>query len=277
MELQTAKTYRSYKRIGEPFTKNGKVYTEVKIPCGRCGGVGYFSPFAHIDGGRCFECHGAGFRVKAVRLYTESEIATMERAAENRRKKAEADRERRLKEAYEKWFERNGFNSSKETYLIYGDTFSVKDFLKENGCKFSRELKWHCAAPIEMPDGCAFTKVSFDKLFSWPQGTWEPTFIGKDFVEKLAHRSIGTSEFVGEEKERLRNLSCTLTEAKFIDSLSCFSYTFNYNGNLLSWLTEKVLEFEEGAQVDLTGTVKAHKVFSGNCVTQLNRCIVKAR
>ena len=277
MELQTAKSYRNYKRIGNPFTKNGKLYTDVKVPCGRCGGTGYLSPFAHIDGGVCFECRGGKYFVKTVRLYTEEEIASMERAANRRREKAQVEREERMKAAREKWFERNGFNSEKETYLVYGNTFPIKDELKARGCKFSPELKWHCADSIETPEGCVLAKVSFDQLYDWPQNTWEPTFIGKDFVESLSTRSTGTSEFIGEEKERLRNLPCTLTEVKFINSLGCFSYTFDYNGNLLNWLTGKVLEFEEGAQVDLTGTVKTHKVFSGNCVTQLNRCVVKAR
>ena len=31
MEYYTANSYKSYKRIGEPFTKNGKLYTNAEL------------------------------------------------------------------------------------------------------------------------------------------------------------------------------------------------------------------------------------------------------
>lgn len=55
----------------------------------------------------------------------------------------------------ELWLEKNGFNTETEvTYVIWGDdTYAIKDWLKEQGCKFNPVLKWHAPEPIELPEG----------------------------------------------------------------------------------------------------------------------------
>ena len=43
-------------------------------------------------------------------------------------------------ENFKNW---NAFNDSGETWIVLGDTFSIKDELKQKGAKFNRELGWH--------------------------------------------------------------------------------------------------------------------------------------
>lgn len=39
--------------------------------CKRCGGAGYLREYAHINGGRCFNCDGASTRVDPAMSYAE--------------------------------------------------------------------------------------------------------------------------------------------------------------------------------------------------------------
>jgi len=34
--------------------------------CDRCGGVGYFRVYKHVEGGRCFKCHGKRFNILLI-------------------------------------------------------------------------------------------------------------------------------------------------------------------------------------------------------------------
>ena len=283
MEYYVADSYKDYKRIGKPFDKNGRMYTIVECSCDRCGGSGIYKWGAVINerpqyAGTCLKCMGTGKLTKEVRLYTEKEYTTMQNRKEKTRVKKEEAAATRRKEAranaQTKWYERNGFSNG-YTYLIYGNTFPIKDMLKERGCKFSKDLKWHSAEEIEVPSDCGVERVDFDSLYEWGTFLYEPKFIGEEVVEEIFQKTFTASEFVGEIKERLRNLECTLKEKKFLENYGCYCYGFDYNGNCLSWVTEKDLEFEEGDVVTLTGTVKSHKVFAGNKTTYLNRCIVK--
>lgn len=149
MNYYVADTYKNMERIGEPIKKNGKLYTVVEGACDRCGGTGVFAcrvenghPVPHpAYGGVCLKCGGTGKITKTVRLYTEGEYRSAQKAKANRKAKAEETMQARIKErkakAFTRWLERNGFNENEETYLIYGNTYPIKDKLKEAGCKFS--------------------------------------------------------------------------------------------------------------------------------------------
>lgn len=277
MEYFTAETYRNWTRVGDPFTKNGKLYTEVKEPCPRCGGAPRIAAYAHVDGGICWKCGGAGFFSKTVRLYTEKELSAQNRVKEQRAAASLKKANERNEKFKHEWPLRNGFNEDGFTYLIYGNTYPIKDRLKEEGCKFSPELKWHSPKEIEgLPNDCGQEKIAFDQLYRW--NDWykvEAEFIGAQLVEEIFQKTTSTSEFIGSVGERLRALDVILKESKYLDSYGYYIHTFLYGDNLLSWSTSKDLEFEVGDEVELTGTVKAHKIFAGNKVTYLNRCIIK--
>ena len=59
---------------------------KVQVPCGRCvNKTGYIRAFAHVEGGICFECRGAGtvgINVSTVRKWAKSDAYCTEFAAE---------------------------------------------------------------------------------------------------------------------------------------------------------------------------------------------------
>ena len=290
MKYYVADTYKNMERVGEPIKKNGKLYTVVEGACDRCGGTGVFAcrvengyPVPHpAYGGVCLKCGGTGKIAKTVRLYTEGEYNSMQKAKAKRKTEAKKTMQARINErrakAMTRWFERNGFNENEETYLIYGNTYPIKDMLKEAGCKFSQELKWHGPAAVEVPADCFVEKIHWSDVYNWNPDAldmWR-TEEGNKFLEDIfTSHTVGT--YVGEIKERLRDMPAVLEKKIECDGKFGWSimYRFNSSGAQLVWFTEKVLDLEEGDECLLTGTVKKHDIYGNVKTTYLNRCIIK--
>ena len=290
MKYFVADTYKDMERVGEPFESNGKMYTEVVGTCDRCGGSGIFA--SHVEnghvvphpayGGVCLKCGGEGKVAKVVRLYTEREYNSAQKAKERRRVKAAEAAEARAKakraKAFTTWLERNGFDTEGNTFLIYGNTYPIKDRLKAQGYKFSKELKWHGPAAVEVPEDCFVDQVHWSSIFTWNEGACDMVFTeeGCKFLEDL-FTSHCLGEYLGEIGERLRNLTVVFEGASSFDGYygETNIYRFSCNGAQLSWFTQTEKDLREGAKYILTGTVKEHKVYGNVKTTYLSRCIVK--
>lgn len=290
MNYYVADTYKNMERVGEPIKKNGKLYTVVEGTCDRCGGTGVFAcrvenghPVPHpAYGGVCLKCGGTGKITKTVRLYTEGEYRSAQKAKANRKAKAEETRQARIKErkakAFTRWLERNGFNENEETYLIYGNTYPIKDTLKAAGYKFSQELKWHGPTAVEVPEDCYVEKIHWSDVYNWNADAldmWR-TEEGNKFLEDIfSSHTLG--QYVGEIGERLRNITVIFDKVITFEGQygTAQVYRFNYEGAQLSWFTEVHKDLEEGAEYTLSGTVKEHKVYGNVKTTYLNRCIIK--
>ena len=183
----------------------------------------------------------------------------------------------------ELWLEKNGFSADGFTYCIFGDdTYSIKEHLKELGCKFSPLLKWHSSQPLDLPAGYGVICFSFDEILQWDEATQNAYFYesSKEKIEKRFKQAEGPSlsEYVGEVGERLRNLTAIFKSTRgFAGNYGWTNiHTFQVGENILVWFTAKDLDLEKGQAVDLTGTVKKHEEFREVKTTQLTRCIVKA-
>lgn len=290
MEYYVADSYKNMERIGEPIKKNGKLYTVVEGTCDRCGGTGVFAcrvenghPVPHpAYGGVCLKCGGTGKITKTVRLYTETQHAAAQRAKENRRAKAEETMQARIAErkktAFTRWLESNAFDKDGYTYLIYGNTYPIKDELKSAGCKFSQELKWHGPAAIDVPEDCFVEKIHWSNVYYWSEDMLNMlrTEKGNEFLNSIFTSHVD-GEYIGEVGERLRNMPAVLERKTECDGKYGWAilYQFNVNGAQCVWFTQKELNLEEGAECILTGTVKKQDVYRNTKTTYLNRCIVK--
>ena len=276
-----ADTYSGYQQIGEPIEKNGKQYITVKEPCPRCGGTGVLTHFYHCDHGVCFKCRGGGYFEKVVRIYTEKELARMNKAKEQKREKAEKERRaRQLKKQYE-WPVRNGFDEDGMTWIfVKGDTYAIKDTLKNAGYKFNKQLGWHGAECLnDLPDGYELFQIGFSEVYDWPfETTSEPEFIGAQVIAD-AKAKVGQGEFVGEIGERLRALDVQLMSVREYNGSFGLSYIyqFSYKGEVLVWMTTKCMDVQPDEWYVLSGTVKKHENYKGMNQTYLSRCVVKEK
>lgn len=180
------------------------------------------------------------------------------------------------------WLERNGFSKDGFTYCVFGeDTYSIKEQLKEMGCKFSPLLKWHCDKPLDLPVGYGMICFSFDDLLEWNEECKNAFFYekSKEKIEKAFKQAEGPSlsEYVGEVGERIRNITAIYKSTRGFDSRFGWTniHTFEIGNDVLVWFTQKDLDFEKGQAIDLTGTIKKHEEFRGVKTTQLSRCVLK--
>ena len=273
-----------------------KAYIEQK--CDRCGGRGLIAARVEnghiipipVDGGVCYKCNGTGTIGIWVKAYTEKEyksyVAAQEKAKERKAKAAEEKKQALMKESEENKKEKLvefGYDPENPViYMIVGNTYSIKDELKEMGCRFDRALGWYSAHPIEIPEGYFIATLPFDEAFDW--NALNKRFYIKEGVKEVAEAAQmkvmpeSKSEYIGEVKDRLRDLSVTLTGVRQMDGYygTTTIYTFEMGDNVLVWMTSTSQNIEVGEHVLLTGTVKEHSEFRGVKQTKLSRCkIVK--
>lgn len=180
------------------------------------------------------------------------------------------------------WLELNGFSVDGFTYSVFGDdTYSIKGWLKEQGCKFNPILKWHHSEPIDMPVGYGMICFGFDEILEWDEkaGTAAYKENAPELVDRRFKEAEGPSfsEYVGQVGERLRNLTAIYKSTRGFAGMYGWTniHTFQIGEDVLVWFTAKDLDLEKGQVVDLTGTVKSHEEFRGTKTTQLSRCIIK--
>lgn len=296
MEWKVAPSYK-YATIVEVNETERKALIREK--CSRCGGTGIWGSYVlngHLAGvtGVCYKCNGGKYLTKWVKAYSPIEydkyIASQERARERKatQKKAKFEElQNKSEENKTKWLVENGFEAENPTvYLVVGKTFDIKDLLKERGGRYNPALNWYFMKETEVPEGYQLAKIPFDELYDWfPQtqrATLKDTSEIKDIIEaaKLAVIPESSSQYVGSIKERLRDMRVTLTGCRAISTAYGEStvFTFDYNGNSLTWFTSTVPSEEKtivGNEYILTGTVKDFKLYNGVKTTYLNRCIIK--
>ena len=291
MEYFTSDSYKNFERIGEPFEKNGKLYTEVKDKCDRCVrgiyaiGVenGQIKPHPAF-GGICLKCNGSGWLHKEVRLYTKAEYETMKRNNERVKARKEQEKKEKIEREFEdnkkKWLEKNGFAEDGTSYIITGDSYSIKEELKATGWKYDPILKWHKADPAGYEDRTVKINVEDCFAFSaWGEGKYLTT--AKEFVDNLLNeaKEPSVSEWVGEVGERLKKIPVTLIGVYGFDGKYGYSQVIKFqdeNGNTLTWFTAVHISVQVGDSCLLTGTVKKHDEYKGEKTTILTRCRIEA-
>ena len=182
------------------------------------------------------------------------------------------------------WLSKNGFNDQGETWCLFGtkSSYDIKDKLKELGFKYNPVLKWHAPQKIEVADFHIFP-VLFSQFFEWNEnqdGAY-PRVNAAAAYETLTNEFIepSNSEFVGTKGERLYDLPVTLLSTFGFNGNFGYSYLykFDYNGNILVWITQTELNAADGSALLLTGTVKMHNLYRKERQTYLSRCKVTKR
>ena len=125
------------------------------------------------------------------------------------------------------FYENNGLNREKNnTYIVLGDSYPIKDLLKEKGAKYNKILGWHFPTKVEVPNTVSLQEIHLDDLISKDaDGAYRFTDLAAQIVEKITTQyrsSQSTSDYVGEIGQRLRDVPATI---KNISGLFSFSIT----------------------------------------------------
>ena len=288
-KYMVAKSYESAERIGKPFEKNGKLYTKIKEKCPRCGGLGIIVARVEngqpipipVDQGICYQCSGNKYIYNEVRLYTQQEYERMETANEKARSRRLAEQERKMKEEYQANFEKslkeNGWSKDKITYVVGGDSFSIKEELKQAGYRYDPVLRWHKPefdekytdrlVKIELDDVC--------DVSAWGKITYHSN--AQKFVEEkiAAVQPKSTSEWIGEVGEKLKDIKVQLIRKYSFDSRygTTTVYTFQTEeGNQLTWFSSTYQPYDIGEWMKIKyTTIKDHNEYKGVKSTVITR------
>lgn len=283
-----ADSYKDAEIISEPFENaKGKMYVKIKMPCDRCGATGNFS-YNTLYGTTCFKCQGAKYVVDNVRAYTEKEYNQMTAAKEKAKERKAAEKAAKEKdlidnaETYKlEVAKKLGFNSEGKIYVVCGgDTYTIKDRLKELGARFDYNLKWFLPNSVDLPEGYQLCEFSFDELYDYePRTKWATI---KDNVKDIIkwrlsqlETATDTKYYPAEIKDKI-SVQVTLAAVRGFDSMYGYTYiyTFTLDEYVFVWMTTKDLGIEAGTTVDLYGTVKGFEEYNGTLQTQVTRCKV---
>lgn len=292
----TATTYKNWERVGKPFSNDkNNLCTKVKQKCDRCtNGVyavgvenGHIKPHPAYNG-VCLKCNGVGYIVKTVRLYTEKEFNSLEkakeRAAERRleeAKKVEQEKRAKAGEVKANWLLENGFNETGVTYVyIADDSYNRKDELKAAGWRYHALIGWHIGevnVPHNEEDIYILDADTAAEFNMYGDGNWK--YSVKDIIAeaKASSKAQSRSEWVGLEKEKITDLPVVLKKVSGYQTRFGWSniYTFMNGDNELVWFTSSNPHLEVEQSYLLSATIKTHSEFRGKKQTIITRAKVK--
>lgn len=254
--------------------KNGSKHWQ-EDTCYKCNGSGYIGCYNHVDGGRCYDCGGSGQHISKW----------IERTPEYEQKLEEQRRARALKVAPEKnakFLEKYGFNKNGEAYMVVGQTFHIKDKLKESGAKYNIYLGWCFQEltdkyPVVKITVDELTEVTYNGLYQWLLREEVEAIVEMKKRECVDSR-VCVLKHVGQVGLRMTLRLKFVGAHSFIYKPTPFSSVISYiltftdsEGNMFSWRTSSNIDFEEGVEYTVKATIKSHDVYKGKPQTSLLR------
>ena len=276
--------------------KNGtKYYADCR--CQRCGGAGGLDQWAYT-GWTCYDCGGTGIAPKPQiwKEYTPEYKAKLDERRKKREQKKSEERKANADTINAQFYENYGFDENGIVYVALGDTYKIKDRLKELGYRYDGVLGWHGSVNTDICPTLALKCVEIYKKRE--DNTFCSFYVDdKAFEQKIKDANLnletkdGESDFVGEVGKRLE---LTLTINREFTFESHFGYRTQENsiylmsdtdGNVFTWKTAGGIAClnekgrwewaNVGDKVVLKGTVKEHEVYKGVKQTVLTRCKVE--
>lgn len=284
MTYYTADSYKGMERVGEPFyNKSGKLSTIVRCDCPRCGGKGIIIARVEnnipipipVDGGICYQCLGKKVYEKEVRLYTKAEYDAMQRAKDRAKEKKDAEMRADAERKQAEWLRRNGFNEEGNTYIVIGETYSIKEELKEAGFRFDSVFMWH---QNQVPAGyedrvVCFHYSSLVEFSAWGEGHY------LDGARKKVQDAVNLPEAAPAsewlEGDKFDNLVVTFTKKNGFAGKFGWTNIFTFqteNDNVLVWFTATEPDIKLGDNLFLSGKIKDRTEYKGLKQTVVTRC-----
>ena len=163
---------------------------------------------------------------------------------------------------------KTGINENNETWVVLGNTYEIKDKLKEAGAVFNKLLNWHFD---HEPKGLNYPYIKVNML----DDDWS------EVINKANEALLPKckSEFVGEVGDTVEVYCVFVKKATYSTKFgTMFVYTFeDEDENLFVWKTTTY--FLDSANLEdtviLKGTVKEHAKYKNQKQTILTRCKVK--
>lgn len=185
-----------------------------------------------------------------------------------------------MKKDYEtkrkEWLEKNGFSEDEYTYVIKGESFSIKDDLKAHGFIYSPILLWH-KATIDEEYAERQVKVALSdvaEMMAWGNAVFKDTaakFIKNLTAEAPVNPSLSWAAAPG---ETIKDVKVTLVRKSSFDGRYGLTnvITFVDEKHLkYTWFTTTTPTFMVGDTMLITAKVKDNNEYNGEKITVLTR------
>lgn len=264
---------------GYNLVKTDKNGTKVfySYDCTRCGGAGYSEAWK-FTGCTCYKCGGSGRQdtPSIYKEYTPEYEAVLQAKREAKRLKEIEARIASADEFNSDFLVKN-FNGEHEISIILGDTYSIKEDLKEEGCRFTMGTGWY-AMFTDRPS----LKIMVGELIhknDFGEYEWNTYAEIKDEIDCAKKKLEPESNFQFEVGERVTMLltveyvaTCEIpafgrygTETLFINNMR------DPMGNVFIWKTTSH-KLPVDTTITIKGTIKEHSEYKGQKQTVLTRC-----
>ena len=266
--------------------KNGtEIYHD--YTCSRCGGAGGSDEWIYT-GYTCYECSGSGRRVKpkVYKKYTPEYRAKLDERANARAEKKRLKRVEEFKTNLNEHIQAKGFNADSKIYVTVGDTYNIKDELREAGAKWN--TRFYSWVFTEKPDQYNTVEITAEECldFNYDAGwiEWKQINYKELIQSKLPKEVKVISEYVGQIGDKLElevtfykefNYERSSFRGYGTDLVSIYKFLDN-KGNILIWNTTAYIDVTEGDKYLLKGTVSEHNEYKEEKQTVLKRCKIKA-
>ena len=268
--------------------RNGSKHFEGYRPCPRCGGSGVFYVGTNNGAlvpampanGMCYKCEGTGkvwgTWVERTPEYEAKLAARREARANARAAEARDARRAAAGEANEKFLTRWGFNSDGKAWAVVGDTFEIKDELKEAGAKYNNIMGW-CFNAEPTFDA---VEIHADAIMDKDADGWYSMKSDAAEIVRAAKNAAmpeSRSEYVGEVGGNVAaDVKCVAGFGFNTAYGSMEIYKFkDAAGNVFTWKTGSVPMVRKGERYKVRGTVKDHEEYKGEKQTVLTRCKIE--
>lgn len=244
---------------------DSKGNANVREVCPKCGGTGVLPCYGHIQNGICFKCEGARYFVKSRKLRTMEEALKMQ---EKYLDKKEKERQEYLAKRREEFIAK--YETLTDMYVVYKNSYEIKDYLKELGYKFSKALKvWY--GPIK-PDKGTFVFIPKDEFYEIEENINEININYSNINRFIDNAVFENSEYFGKIDDKytkeLKVLNVKIIEGKFtthLVTLTDGNYKFSCFTNAY-----KVLDnIEIDNTYNFTFTVKSHDTYNSEKITYI--------
>ena len=245
--------------------------------CRRCGGRGVIDAYRYVDGGVCFECGGSGIAHKAetIKIYTPEHEAKLEKQRLARAEKAAAQRVAKANAERPQKLVQQGFGLEDGTYVIYrvvGNTFSIRDELKQLGGKYKPCVGWYFSQPLDGYE-CQRMEESevldMDSIYvQWKnKNEVAPLWIERNREPEFVSNWVGE---VGERIDLYLHIDRMFEGGVFYGKQTYMYLMHDEAHNIFKWSTSCF--YKEGEDVHFKATIKDHTEFQGIKQNVLTRC-----
>ena len=250
--------------------KNGTQYWCSDI-CPKCGGSGVLSYYYYVEGGVCYKCGGSGRASTSWKVYTPEYRKIL-----NERRLAKARKEAPAKN--KKFMLSEGFSEEGIAYVVVGDTYKIKDELKEQGARWNPTLGWHFdhempnTFPVKFED---ITTEHADGTRGYDEAYKRVEEMKKEWEKKMFPKP--ESHFVGTVGERGYFVLTYLTTFFYETHLTFRGETHwvhkfeDKDHKVFIWDTTSFAKFEEGNTYEIKATIKEHSTYKEVNQTKLSR------